>query len=285
MKKPGRQQYQKAPTHEVQLTGSSRSSRRLSSPDGGQGDDDASTSPRRAARAKPTQATALRPKGSHGKQALTTETPSGPSKKLRSHETKFASAPRRSCPTRLQQASDMDSPPILTRKNFIKTFMLSLAYSSLPGRSWTSALASEIHSLSSTQGTLQVRLKDFPALQNESGSVRLAINPINGKQGPIGTFYPVIINRGPNASFFAVSSRCTHQGCVVEALDPSSNQLNCFCHNSIFAIDGKRVSGPASGALTKYAVSFDGTDLINVQVPALAYSLTASSVQPVMANA
>lgn len=175
----------------------------------------------------------------------------------------------------------MDAIPLLSRKNFIKTFALSLAYSSLPGRSWTTALASEIHPLGATPGILQVRLQDFPALQNESGSVRIAINPINGNQGPIGTFYPIIINRGPDATFFAVSSRCAHQGCVVEALDASSNQMNCFCHNSVYAIDGKRVSGPASGSLAKYIVSFDGTDFIDVKIPSLAYSLTVSSVQPV----
>lgn len=138
-------------------------------------------------------------------------------------------------------------------------------------------VASELHPQATSTPTLQVRLQDFPALQNESGSVRIAINPINGNSGPSGTFYPVIINRGPNATFYAVSSRCTHQGCVVEALDASSNEMNCFCHGSAYAIDGKRISGPATGALSKYVVSFDGSDVVSVVIPALSYTV---AIQP-----
>jgi Rieske Fe-S protein len=174
----------------------------------------------------------------------------------------------------------MDSPPLLTRKTFVKTFLLAVAHSSLPGRSWTTAVASELHPNALPVPTLQVRLQDFPALQNDFGSVRIAINPINGNSGPSGTFYPVILNRGPNSTFYAVSSRCTHQGCVVEALDASTNRMNCFCHGSEYAIDGKRISGPATSALSKYAVAFDGTDLLSVQIPALGYTV---AIQPVAA--
>jgi Rieske Fe-S protein len=175
----------------------------------------------------------------------------------------------------------MNTSPILTRKTFIKTFALSVAHSALLGRNWSHAVASEIHAQASTINSLRVRLQDFPALQNESGSVRIAINPTNGDSGPNGTFYPVIINRGPNTTFFAVSSRCMHQGCVVGALDPSSNAMTCPCHGSVYGIDGKRISGPTPSGLTKYAVTFDGSDLLKVQVTGLAYSMTVASVEPV----
>jgi Rieske Fe-S protein len=181
----------------------------------------------------------------------------------------------------LNSTTNMNTPQILTRKNFIKTFAFSIAQSALLGRSWRNAIASEIHAEASTINTLRVRLQDFPALQNESGSVRIAINPIKDITGPNGTFYPVTINRGPNPTFFAMSSRCMHQGCIVEPLDPSSNEMTCFCHGSVYGIDGKRISGPTPSSLTKYNITFDGSDLLKVQVTGLAYSMTVASVEPV----
>jgi nitrite reductase/ring-hydroxylating ferredoxin subunit len=168
----------------------------------------------------------------------------------------------------------------MRRRHFIKTFTSIAACSSLSGRAWTSLLAAEIRPQStSTTGTLRLDLGQFPALQNESGSVRLAINPVNGNNGPLGQFYPVIINRGPNATFFALNSRCTHQSCIVEALDPSSNRMTCFCHGSEYGIDGKRLVGPAASSLTKYAVTFNGTNLLEVQIPNLGYSVTGTALQ------
>lgn len=174
----------------------------------------------------------------------------------------------------------MKTPSLLTRKRFIKTFGLSVAHSVVVTNVWRQAVAAVVQPLTSTTGTLRLNLQDFPALQTESGSVRIGINPVNGDQGPNGTFYPVIINRGPNDLLYALSSRCTHQGCIVYALDAGSNQMNCPCHGSVFAIDGKRVSGPAPSALTKYSVDFVGTDVVEVKIPGLAYALTVASVQP-----
>jgi nitrite reductase/ring-hydroxylating ferredoxin subunit len=172
---------------------------------------------------------------------------------------------------------------ILQRRRFLKTFTFATAYSSLLGRSWTNIFAAEVQPLTApSRGTLRVRLQDFPALLQESGSVRLGIHPLRGSppSGPTpnGQFYPVIINRGPNDTFFALNSRCTHQGCVVDGMD-ASNLINCPCHGSIFSIDGRRISGPATAPLTKYTVSFDGRDTLEVQIPNLGYSIVGSNVQ------
>src|SRR5262245_28840747 len=173
---------------------------------------------------------------------------------------------------------------VCRRRHFIRTFTFATAYSSLLGRSWTSIFAAEIKPLAvSSTGTLRVKLQDFPALLQESGSVRLGINPLRGSppSGPMpnGQFYPVIINRGANDAFFALNSRCTHQGCVVDPMDPSTNLINCPCHGSIYSIEGRRVSGPAPGSLTKYTVSFDGQNTLQIQIPNLGYSVVGSTVQ------
>jgi Rieske Fe-S protein len=173
----------------------------------------------------------------------------------------------------------------LPRRRFIKTFTFVTAYSSLFGKAWTSILAAEISAAAaSTAGTLRLNLQDFPVLLNESGSVRLGINALRGSppNGPMpdGQFYPVIINRGANDTFYALSSRCTHQGCVVDPLDSSTDQINCPCHGSAYAIDGKRVSGPAPSSLTRYTVTFDGQNELEVRIPNLGYSIVGSIVQP-----
>ncbi|MCI0534667.1 MAG: Rieske (2Fe-2S) protein [Verrucomicrobiales bacterium] len=173
---------------------------------------------------------------------------------------------------------------LLQRRPFIKTFAFATAYSSLLGRSRTNIVAAEVQPLAvPSTGTLRVRLQDFPALLQESGSVRLGINPLRGRPPagptPNGQFYPVIINRGANATFFALNSRCTHQGCAVDAMDASSNLITCPCHGSIFSTEGRRISGLATAPLAKYTVSFDGRDTLQVQIPNLGYSIVSSSVQ------
>ncbi len=178
----------------------------------------------------------------------------------------------------------MKSDSSLHRRRFIKTFTFATACSSLFGKVWTDILAAEISPLAvASTGTLRIKLPDFPALLSESGSVRLGINPLRGfpPAGPMpnGQFYPVIINRGANNTFYALNSRCTHQSCVVDPMDASSNQINCPCHGSVFAVDGKRLGGPATGALAKYTLKFNGQDALEVQIPGLGYSVIGSSVQ------
>ncbi len=48
----------------------------------------------------------------------------------------------------------------------------------------------------------------------------------------------------------------------------------------MYAIEGRRVAGPASSALTRYTTTFDGQDRLEVRIPNLGYSLVGSNVQP-----
>jgi Rieske Fe-S protein len=172
------------------------------------------------------------------------------------------------------------SPP---RRTFLKTVAFGSAYSVLVGRSWSDLFAAEVQApAATTTGTLRITLSQFPALLSESGSVRLLINPLTGGPPtgprPIGSFYPVILNRGPNNTFYALSSRCTHQNCTVDPMDPFTNEMTCPCHGSVFAIDGRRLRGLASSRLTAYTARFDGHDTLAVQIPNLGFSLAASRV-------
>jgi Rieske Fe-S protein len=171
-----------------------------------------------------------------------------------------------------------------SRRNFIKTFTFATVCSRLLGKEWVETLAAEIRPMTiSGIGIIRLKLADFPALQSESGSVRVGINPLrNGPPvgpTPVGQFYPVVINRAANNTFYALNSRCTHESCVVDPMDAFSNQIFCQCHGSVFGIDGRRLSGPAPSALQRYTITFDGKDRLEVQIPGLGYTVVGSSVQ------
>lgn len=127
--------------------------------------------------------------------------------------------------------------------------------------------------LTSTVGSLRVRLSDFPALAQVNGSVRLGVNPLRSNHQPDGTFHPILINRLPNHEIIALSAECTHASCAVRTYDASANAHICPCHRSRFRIDGRRISGPAPFSLGAYETSFDGNDTLEIKIPQLGFTV------------
>jgi cytochrome b6-f complex iron-sulfur subunit len=74
---------------------------------------------------------------------------------------------------------------------------------------------------------------------------------------PLGFF---IIRR--DKQLFALSSVCTHKGCMVQLQD--DNSFFCKCHNSHFDPAGKVTKGPAKKDLPRLAVATD--ERLHVQV-------------------
>jgi Rieske Fe-S protein len=163
------------------------------------------------------------------------------------------------------------------RRRFIKQFVVGTAFSVLAGRDWFATLVADCQPAQAGAGILKVRVSDFPALQNQNGSVRLAINTFT-LNGPTGTFYPVLVNRGAGDQFFTLRTRCSHMGCVVPPFSATAGASVCPCHGSRYAINGTVLQGPAPSALTQYTNSFDGT-ILCIQIPGLGYSVSSSSVQ------
>ena len=95
----------------------------------------------------------------------------------------------------------------LTRRGFIKHFVVGTAFSNVLGRKWFATVLADCEPTTPTGGMLRVKISDFPALQNAEGSVRLALNPFT-VNAPLGAFYPVLVNRGSGNQFYASSSRC-----------------------------------------------------------------------------
>ncbi|MGF1490578.1 MAG: ubiquinol-cytochrome c reductase iron-sulfur subunit [Prochloraceae cyanobacterium] len=64
----------------------------------------------------------------------------------------------------------------------------------------------------------------------------------------------VIVVRNPETeAIVALNSVCPHKGCNVE-WDAEDNNLECPCHDSEFALDGKVLEGPAKEDLAVYEV-------------------------------
>jgi Rieske Fe-S protein len=65
----------------------------------------------------------------------------------------------------------------------------------------------------------------------------------------------------PNAgTFVGLSSTCTHQGCKVTSV--SGGTINCPCHGSKYALDGKVVGGPAPKPLASKTVRVVGDSVV-----------------------
>jgi cytochrome b6-f complex iron-sulfur subunit len=56
--------------------------------------------------------------------------------------------------------------------------------------------------------------------------------------------------------FFALSSICTHLGCMTRYVAESA-QLACPCHGSRFSLDGKVAAGPAPRPLRRLQLTID----------------------------
>ncbi len=65
------------------------------------------------------------------------------------------------------------------------------------------------------------------------------------------------------AQLRALSTRCTHAGCMVAwQRKGGAESLRCPCHGSRFDIAGQVLNGPAKLPLARYAVRVEGDDAI-----------------------
>jgi cytochrome b6-f complex iron-sulfur subunit len=58
------------------------------------------------------------------------------------------------------------------------------------------------------------------------------------------------------AGFYALSSVCTHLGCVTRYV-PENAQLACPCHGSRFSLDGRVTAGPAPRPLRRLQITLE----------------------------
>lgn len=165
----------------------------------------------------------------------------------------------------------------LSRRRFVRTFSLGTAFSTFLGKAWQASVLADI--TPSNVGLLRVKLSDYPALLEDNGSVRLGLNPIDNPSIPLGAFYPILINHHTGTTYYAMSTFCSHAGCIVPPFNEGEGGIICPCHGSGYAIDGSLLNGPALEPLIQYPVSFDGADTLTVEVPNLGYCVNSTLVQ------
>ena len=91
----------------------------------------------------------------------------------------------------------------------------------------------------------------YQTLQNTGGAIALSGSDTFDNRG-------IIVLRTSNTGVRALSRNCTHAGFTVN-INTAANNLVCPSHNSIFDLNGNVVSGPASGALTRYSASLSSS--------------------------
>jgi len=72
---------------------------------------------------------------------------------------------------------------------------------------------------------------------------------------------PVILIRDSEGEFRAFSATCTHLDCIVQYRG-DLKQIWCACHNGLYDLRGRNVSGPPPKPLDEYAVNVVADEIL-----------------------
>ncbi len=72
---------------------------------------------------------------------------------------------------------------------------------------------------------------------------------------------PVILVKTENDKFVALSATCTHLDCIVQ-YKKDTKQIWCACHNGIYDLTGRNISGPPPRPLENYSVKVVNDEII-----------------------
>lgn len=76
---------------------------------------------------------------------------------------------------------------------------------------------------------------------------------------------PAILVNGPDGKLRALAATCTHLECTVQ-YRADMQRLWCACHNGVYDLTGRNVSGPPPRPLTEYQVTIRGDDVVVTRV-------------------
>lgn len=72
---------------------------------------------------------------------------------------------------------------------------------------------------------------------------------------------PGLLVRMPDGTFRAFSAVCTHLNCTVQYRD-DLHEIWCACHNGLYDLEGRNVSGPPPRPLETFDVHVQGEDVV-----------------------
>ena len=73
--------------------------------------------------------------------------------------------------------------------------------------------------------------------------------------------HPGIVVRTPAGDWRAFTAVCTHLNCTVQ-YQPETQMIWCACHNGLYDLNGKVVSGPPPRPLEQYSVHVRSDDVV-----------------------
>ena len=86
------------------------------------------------------------------------------------------------------------------------------------------------------------------------------LRPNNGKIFRFGS-RPGLLMLGSDGQYRALSATCTHLSCTVQYRG-DLRQVWCACHNGMYDLAGRNLSGPPPRALEQYDVHVRGDEII-----------------------
>ncbi len=75
---------------------------------------------------------------------------------------------------------------------------------------------------------------------------------------------PAILIRTSEGKYVAFTAVCTHLGCTVQ-YRADLREIWCPCHNGIYNLQGRNISGPPPRPLAEYKVHVQGDDIVVVR--------------------
>lgn len=103
-----------------------------------------------------------------------------------------------------------------------------------------------------------------PVAESPSRSVVAAkVNELKRNTGKIFKFgsQPALLVRTAAGEFRAYSAVCTHLNCTVQYRE-DLRQIWCACHNGLYDLGGRNVSGPPPRPLETFEVNLQGEDVV-----------------------
>lgn len=71
---------------------------------------------------------------------------------------------------------------------------------------------------------------------------------------------PALLLRTSEGNYRAMSATCTHLGCTVQYRN-DVQQVWCACHNGMYDLNGRNLSGPPPRPLDKFEVHLQGNEI------------------------
>lgn len=110
-----------------------------------------------------------------------------------------------------------------------------------------------------------VRFLDPPRISEASVNEVVAgkVNELKPNSGKLVKFgnKPALLVRVDESEWRAFSAVCTHLNCTVQYQD-ARKEIWCACHNGVYDLHGRVVSGPPPKPLDELAVNIRGDDVV-----------------------